>query len=384
VSPWGRRLAIALIAFQVLLPVGLMVHFSHPFANSSRSDAARYQAIAIAPGRVYVDHPAEYPPLAIAFFKAIGPRPFRDFFLRLIALQALAQAVIACSVFWAWGKRAGWRYLALSAPLLPIVLTRFDLVSVAAAVAGAALLARRKQVAGGALIAVGMFVKVWPVALLPGLIARRQWRAAVVGWGLSIIGFVAWLAYGGTKGVRQVLTYRGAHGWHIESVAGSLLYAFRRKTPFLQEGAVRVGAPSSVISALLVTGLVLTVLWVWWRVSLRGSAIVPGIAEATVVAGLLAWATLFSPQFVAWLLPWVAIAGAFGEVAIERATWVVVGLTVLSAALATGHHRQSVLLESVFLARNLALIAVLVTGLRAVAHPTNLNRRHKVVREPTL
>jgi len=61
VSPWGRRLAIAVIAFQVLVPVALMLHFSHPFANSSRSDAARYQAIAVAPGRAYVDHPAEYP-----------------------------------------------------------------------------------------------------------------------------------------------------------------------------------------------------------------------------------------------------------------------------------------------------------------------------------
>jgi hypothetical protein len=351
----------------VLLPIALMVHFSQPFEHSERSDAGRYRAIATAPGRPYVDHPAEYPPLAIAFFNVVGPDSFRDFLLRLIALQAVAQAVIACSIFWVWGARAGWRYLALSAPLLPIALTRFDLISVALAIGGSALLVRRRHVAGGALIAAGVFVKLWPVALLPGLVARRQWRAAIVGWGLTTAGAVAWLAYGGTSGIRQVVTYRGADGWHIESVAGSLLYAFRRQTPFLEDGAVRVGAPPGALSALLLMGLGLTLAWVWWRVWSAPGSVAPGLAEATVVAALLVWASLFSPQFVVWLLPWVAIAAAFGAVTVERATWAVVALTVAGAILATGDHRPSLVLELVFLARNAAVVVVLVAGLHAIA-----------------
>ncbi len=98
-SAWRRRAGIALVAFHVMLPIAIVVHFAHGLPNYTRSDAGRYQAIAIAPGRPYADQRTEYPPAAVILFKAIGPRPFRDFFLRLIALQAVAQAVIAATIF---------------------------------------------------------------------------------------------------------------------------------------------------------------------------------------------------------------------------------------------------------------------------------------------
>ncbi len=364
-SEWQRRGAIALIAFQVMVPIGLVVqHWQPDRSYEARSDAGAYSRIASAPGDPY--ETAEYPPAAVLFFKALGPRPFRDFLVRLILAQALAQAITALCLFGVWGKRAGWSYLAISAPLLPIVLTRFDLIAVAAAVGGAALVTRGRQRVGGALMALGAFVKVWPAALLPGFAARRRWQALVAGGVTLAIGLGVWIADAGTKGVRQVLTYRGARGWHVESVPGSLLYLVRRTTPRFSGGAWRVGAPPGYASAALLVGLVVTVGWVWWRV-FRASDELTGVADVTVVGALLVWSTLCSPQFIIWIVPWAAIAGARGYLRSERAAATVVVLTVLAVAVTPGNARPSLLSEFLYLGRNAALIALLVVGVQSIA-----------------
>ena len=364
-NPWQRRGAIALVAFHVMVPIGLFVqHWPADESYAIHSDAGRYQRIAVASRDPFEN--SEYPPAAVVLFKGIGPKPFRDFFLRLLVVQALAQAITVMCMFWAWGRRAGWRYLVLSAPLLPIVLTRYDLVAVAAAVAGAACVTRGRPRAGGALLALGAFVKVWPAALLPGLAARRQWRALVAGGVVFAVALGAWIADTGTKGVRQVLTYRGARGWHIESVPGSLVYLFRRKTPSFRGGAWRVGAPPGFWTALLLLGLVVTIAWVWWRVARSGINLV-GLADLTVVSALLAWSTLCSPQFIAWIVPWAAIAGARGHGRAERVAAAVVLLTVAAAAATTGDARPTLLSEVLYLGRNGALVALTVVGIRTIS-----------------
>jgi hypothetical protein len=364
-NPWLRRGAIAVVAFQVMVPIGLLVQHASPDREfAAQSDAARYQRIAHAASEPY--ETSEYPPVAIVLFKALGPGSFRGFLLRLIALQTLAQALIVASLFWAWGKRAGWSYLVLSAPMLPIVLTKFDLITVAAAVAGAALVERGRRGVGGALMALGAFVKIWPAALLPSFAARRQWRALVTGALVFAAALVAWMAVAGVAGIRQVVTYRGARGWQIESVPGSLLYLFHRRTPHFTGGAWRVGAPSGFASAVLLLGLVLTIGWVWLRVyRLRDDT--AGIAEVTVVGALLTWATLCSPQFIVWIIPWVAIAAGRGYLQFERPTAAIVILTALGVAITTTDARPPLVQELVYLARNVGLVYVTVAGIQALA-----------------
>jgi hypothetical protein len=99
-------------------------------------------------------------PAAVLLFKTSGQRPFRDFLLMEIAVQALAQTITFPSVVWAWRRRVGWRHLALSAPVLQTALARFDLVTVAITVAVCAPVERRDGPNGGFLVALGALVKV--------------------------------------------------------------------------------------------------------------------------------------------------------------------------------------------------------------------------------
>src|SRR4051812_35129323 len=137
-SERSRLILVALIAIHVLVPIALLIQHSGAAGDYAKtSDAARYQTIAQEPGRPYVDNPVEYPPLAVAYFKGVGTADadFNSFFQRLVLTQALADAIIIVSLFWAWGRRAAMYYLALSIPLLAFMLSKFDLAVVAFAVA---------------------------------------------------------------------------------------------------------------------------------------------------------------------------------------------------------------------------------------------------------
>ena len=263
----------------------------------------------------------------------------------------------------------------LSAPLLPIVLTKFDLISVAAAVGGTALVVKRRQRIGGALMALGVFVKIWPAAMLPGLAARRRWRGLATTTIVFAAGLGAWVARAGVTGVREVVTYRGSRGWHIESVPGSILYLIRRKTPSFTGGSWRVGAPPAWASILVLLGLVATVGWVWLRVA-RSSLDLVGIADMSVVGAVLGWSTLFSPQFVIWIVPFVAIAAARGHLRCERVTAAIVVLTALGVWATTTDARPPMIQELIYLTRNAGLICLTVFGIQALAR----NRSEVLVR----
>jgi hypothetical protein len=355
-----ERIRVAVIAFQVLVPMVLIIqHLGPPGTYATLSDAARYRDLVLVHGRPYVDFQSEYPPLALIVFKLLGPASFKAFTVRLIVLQSICQAAIAATVFWAWGRNAGWKYLYFSAPLLVHVLTKFDLVAVACATFGTALIARHRRRGGiaGAIIAAGAFVKIYPALLLPLFAARRQWKAAVAGFSVLAAGGLAWIVYGGTAGIRQVVTYRGTRGWHVDSVPGSLVYLFTRNVPRFLDGTWRVGAPASVFTVLLYVGLIVSVAWVC---AVAASRPVPdGLAEMTIILATLVWGTLFSVQFVAWFLPFAAVVAARGHRRIEWATWAVVLLTFLAQLLWSDPlTHESLAVEMLVLARNASLVVM--------------------------
>jgi hypothetical protein len=354
-----ERIRVAVIAFQVLVPIVLIIqHLGPPGTYATLSDAARYRDLVLVHGRPYVDFQSEYPPLALIVFKLLGPASFKAFTIRLIVLQSMCQAAIAATVFWAWGRDAGWKYLYFSTPLLVHVLTKFDLVAVALATFGTALVACHKRKGlGGAIVAAGAFVKIYPSLLLLLFAARRQWKAAGAGFSVLAAGGLAWIVYGGTAGIRQVVTYRGTHGWHVDSVSGSLVYLFTRDVPRFLDGTWRVDAPGSAFTVLLYAGLIASVAWVCAAAATR--PLPDGLAEMTIILATLVWGTLFSVQFVAWVLPFAAIVAARGHRRIEWATWAVVLLTFFAQLLWSDPlTHESLAVEMLVLARNAALVVM--------------------------
>src|SRR4029077_10984807 len=71
---------------------------------------------------------------------------------------------------------------------------------------------------------------------------------------------------------------------------------------------------------------------IWWLVRRRPSApvhVVDGVAPVAAVSALLVGATVLSPQYVSWLLPFAAIAAAGGDRLIGWMTALVAGLSTL-------------------------------------------------------
>jgi hypothetical protein len=380
--PLAFAAVAAVVIFQLLCPAIIASQGAHLSTGSfaSQSDAARYRSIAEASGTPYRDFDVEYPPLAFGLFRALGPHRFEPFRLRLLALQVACQALIVFLLFRVWGRRTAWSYLALSAPMLFVVYTTYDLVGVALAVVGASLIRRRQPLVGAMGFVVGAFTKVWPVVLLPSLLVRRQTRAFVASVACGVAGRALWTAWGGRDAIGQVLTYRGARGWQYESVPGSILRLATGDAVRFERGAWRVGSPAhalSLVVAIVLAGAIVAV----WLLTARCSDLPDGLAEVAAITSVLVFSTLMSAQFLIWPLPFVAITADRGIRTLERWAGAVALLTLLDWIWYDPLRPASGRLELAIVGRNAALVALLVVAV--VELRRHSNRRHSIALQTT-
>jgi len=115
-------------------------------------DVRRFHQIARHPGTPYADFPVEYPPLTLAAIEALDGRTVRDATVHLMWSQVALDGLIALLLAWGWGRRAALAYLVLGLAFVwyPYLYLRLDLLSVALAVGGLALVRRRYGTVGGA------------------------------------------------------------------------------------------------------------------------------------------------------------------------------------------------------------------------------------------
>jgi hypothetical protein len=160
-------------------------------------------------------------------------------------------------------------------------------------------------------IAVGAAFKLWPLAFLPLLLVprgrRHRWTpiaTAVVAGGLVLLG---WLYVAGPMGLYQVLTFRGARGWEVESTVGSIWMVFDQSTMRVETGAWRVGTSYAPVSILMFALGVVPCLWMIWRGARTGRL---GAGWAGGISALLAMSALLSAQFAVWIAPAAGVAWA--------------------------------------------------------------------------
>jgi hypothetical protein len=296
---------VALLALRVVvLFIAVHVAGSRPLTD----DLARFQEIAATPGVPYRTFPVEYAPGEVLFVESIGSNDARALAVKAAAVAFIADIGIWAAVRRGWGTRAGERYLWLGTPLLVFIYTRFDLVPVALAAWGACLAFRGAERSGGVSFAAAILSKVWPVVLLPAFIITHRRRALV--WTLTslALGVAAWVVFAGVDDVLQVLTFRHAKGWGVESTVGVITWIVTKGPVRLEAGAPRIGAAPVWATTALSLVLLGTLVAIWSTAARRQAGAYGGAAVAAVGA-LLACSPLFSLQFAAWLLPWGAIAG---------------------------------------------------------------------------
>jgi hypothetical protein len=305
-------------------------------------------------------------PIQTAVDRVVAGGSAGDAARRIALLALVADAATAVAMWVGWGRRPTATYLVLALPLLPMLALRFDLVAVAFAAWSFALLVRRRPALAGGALGIAVMAKLWPVVLAPVFALRRGRRALAIA-ALVCIGVGAWwYLAGGPKGPFQVLTVRGTRGWHIESVVGSVLWAFGVGTPFREADAMRIGNVSTVARIALAVLLLAVQVWIWRRAAGdRRDAM--GAPTLAAVAAVGVCAPVLSPQAAAWLLPFAALAfeGDHDERHTAGVATVAIVLTGVVAIVWSDHaSAPAAWVAWLVLARNLVWIDIVVSWLR--------------------
>jgi hypothetical protein len=308
----GHTSIVLVTALLTLHVTAALVVMLTPSSRIGQGDVSRFTEIANTPGRPYRDFPVEYAPgelLGIELTSGASLSQTRPAVAAVAILADLATWLLLARV---WGRRAGAAYLGFAIPLMPLLFLGFYALPGMLAVAGFAWIRRRRQELGGVALAAAALTKVWPAVLAPALLIRRQHRAAAWFAGACAAGGALWIAYGGIGAIGQVATFRGAHGWQVESTVGAVLWAVTGGPLRVEQGAVRVGTvPGWAGPALALVLVALSV--AAWRRARRWGGSVEGVPSMVAIVLVVVLSPLFSLQYVAWLLPWMAIASGEDE-----------------------------------------------------------------------
>jgi uncharacterized membrane protein len=297
-------------------------------------DVHLYQgfADAVFDGRVpYRDFFMEYPPGALAVFLPPfafgGTEHYNAAFKALMVLCGAAAIVVVALLLARFGatRTRTWAALLLLAlspiALGPISLNTYDAWPALLTVAALLTL----PLVGFALLGLAFAAKVYPLVLLPPAlvyVVRRYGRRAAVRAAGAFVGVAAVvivpffaLAPGG---VWESYRAQASRSLQVESLGGALLAVADRlgysATVVHRTGHAisydLVGTLPRVLAALSSVAQIAAVLLVAWLYARKRDDLQRlAVAFAAAVAGFLAFTRFFSPQYVVWLIPLVALLG---------------------------------------------------------------------------
>jgi hypothetical protein len=355
------------------------VHLYEGFAN------------AVFDGRVpYRDFFMEYPPGSLPVF--LPPAAVTDHynaaFKVLMALCGAATLVVVAlllarfraSAFRLW---AALLLVALSPIALgPISLNTYDAWPALLTVAALALLLASQPVLAFALLGLAFAAKVYPVVLLPAALIF-VWRTAgralalrsLAAFGsvaaLLVVPFLVLAPHGLAEGFRA----QAARGLQDESLGASLLAVADRLGWYSATVVERAGEavsfelvgslPRALAAASSVAQIGAAVLVVWLYLRGRDEPRRLAASFAASVTGFLAFTRFFSPQYLVWLVPLVALLGA-------RAWALAAAALVLAQVWFFHYHDVHAVGGYVWLvfARDLVVVALFVLALLALRRRT--------------
>ena len=364
----------------VLIAV-LLIHLAALAISISESarpagDFDRYYAIAANPGRPYVDYQVEHPAGTLLVFKLLarlpGGRP--SFGLAIVVLDAIADAIIIGALFWGWGSAAAATGGALIVPVLGLLFNRVDAWSTAAAIVAVAAWRKDRPIALGCALAIGTAFKLWPLVLATLLVAPWRGRRSLVAMAACAAtaavlgGGAVWLT--GSNGVIQVVTFRGATGWQIESLVGSLLHLTDAQTLREQSGSWRIGTSNGTVSIAMFLAAAPICVWSSWRGARLNRV---GAGWLASVSSLLLLSALLSPQYMIWLAPAAAIAWVDGDTRLTVLTAIAIVLTQIFWSCYDSVLRSELAAMLAIVVRNGLLIALAAGAIARLREPaTNM------------
>ncbi|HEY7266342.1 MAG TPA: glycosyltransferase 87 family protein [Solirubrobacterales bacterium] len=341
------------------------------------------QARAIKDGDLpYRDQAIEYPPLSVpvliapAYLGDESTQGFIDGFmwemlafdLAIVVLIALALPGEAARVLSALGiYTAGLVILSgvvLSRSLIdygPLALDRFDLVPALFVLAAVLARDRGRSATWSGLLSIGVAVKAFPLFLYPALLrGERRLRRVIVAGSIPLLACAAAVIVMGDE-FGSAITYHTERTLQVESLGASafevahVLGASGIATG-VGHGGFEISASGATaarwISVVLGAAGYLWIAWAGWRSRVTNLELV-----CALLAVLVVFAPVLSPQFLLWLLP--VSACAYGL----RRENVVLLLAILFTQIELQHYDGVDSLTGTFVwplvVRNLLLLAYL-------------------------
>jgi hypothetical protein len=290
--------------------------------------------------------PIEYPPLTLVPFSLALLLPLSYYQLAIAFIMALA----AVFIYWLllqYGPRGAALAFAISLLVGAVgtAQSRFDLLPAALTLLCVIAAERKHWTSAYVALAFGVLLKIYPILLLPALfiaeqrflgqmptpkktlrsLPRQLWETlhAVKRWRwhnlllclgimLGVTGFFAILNFQGA--VLTQIDYFLRRPVQVEAVGGTLLW-LAQDVGFLltigeSYGSLNIiSSLSGIVSALgtllLIVGY-LSIILMQWRGKLDITQTTIAILFVSIVTG-----KVFSPQYLIWLMPLLAYAGAF-------------------------------------------------------------------------
>lgn len=347
----------------------------------------------------------EYPDAGLWPVRAIIQLSGDHAYVFLTLFSAVLIALSTAFFFYLLNRshRAALFWTAFTAAAGPIVYSRLDLIPGLLVAATAAALFTHPKLAS-ALLGFAAMSKLWPAALAAGLVDKwnrsTTWvRLATFGGTLVVVGAITALTSGWDRLVSP-LTYQDVRGLQIESILATPLIVAATifpgqwhiaKAPSKSYELFGPGVDQLVIasSVLMACTMLFGLAWALWH--FLGDAWSPrstALFFLTMVLLLIVSNKVFSPQYVVWFGPLLAVlvakqpeepgastqAGTNSEAdALRKLTW----LSVLTAALTTavfpftynllfeGPHWFAALVLTV---RNILMVYITYLALKATIH----------------
>jgi hypothetical protein len=338
IGPLQRWGATVVVAFATVARIGVVVAI---LVQPSDDDAVRdyvdrFGEISVAGGTPYRDHPVEYPPVSLGAIELVGDEDDGSTSTRLLWFTVLVDALLAAVLAWGWGRGAAAAYLGASVLVLPAIYQTLDILPAALAAAGVTLARRHRERTGGLVLAAAVLAKVWPVALIPGLLVWGRRRALAWSLGALLIGTTLWVVWAGPEAPGQVATQRHSPGWEVESTIGAFVWILGDGEVRIVKDSPRIGTAPAWAETLLAVATVLGICGIWLRTARAGDRDRVGGPSLACVALLMFLAPIYSYPYVLWLLPWAAIAWSERRIVSYSMVLGVVVLTTLAYAMLNG------------------------------------------------
>jgi hypothetical protein len=390
----GSRFPIAALSIAFVLTRILGAWLAdHPdqYGRNVTSDVGIYQywANRIAGGEApYTDVPVEYPPASLPFIVVpewlAGLGSYRAALIGLmVAIDVLGLIGLLLTAR-RWGSLLGpWLWIVVIPLLGPIVYLRLDLVPAVATIWAVERMSAGAWGAAGGSVAVGALAKLYPAVLLPiGFLGSPRRRRFLVGAGALVVLALLPFAASPRGLIRNVIEHHAGRDIHIESTWGLVLLTLSKLglevSVGFDAGSFNAVTPaSSVVRALALASALLalgaaTVLAA--RVVRRGDGVRLAALMYATVTFTVALSTVFSPQFVLWMLAVGAAAVCATLSPIRGPVLLLVPIAATTQILFPFHYGHLIAVDAGGLAL-LALRNILVLGSGALAFVLVWRRR---------